>query len=181
MATIPVERLFRTAFAVAFSILIVTCGCHSTRSGGARQTVPGWKKSGAVRRVRCIYDQTPWLNVDRAGDRDPEGIRYRVFLDTGQGKGVLREGTFHIELYVVDRDENGRLTRTLASDWHYPTSAFHTIAKPGMLGEGYYVHLVWARKDICGHEIEVITQFEDPDGGMARSGTKGLRVPKYSS
>ena len=176
----PNRRLPWMVLAGTGLILLVTSGCQSTRAG-ARQSGSDWRKPGVVRRVRCIYDQTPWLNVDRSGDRDPEGVRYRVFLDTGQGKGVLRAGTFHTELYVVDRDEKGRLTRTLASDWHYPTSAFHTIARPGALGNGYFVHLVWAHKDIAGHDIEIITQFEDPDGNIAKSGTKGLRVPKYSS
>jgi hypothetical protein len=49
-----------------------------------------------------------------------------------------------------------------------------------MLGEGYFVHLMWAEKDIAGHEIELITRFEDPEGRGARSGTKRLRVPKYT-
>ena len=134
-----------------------------------------------IRRVRCLYEQRPWLNLDKAGDQDPEGIRYRVYLDpdTGAAKGVCRDGTFHIELYRIDRLGESKIKRTLASDWHYPTSAVHKIAKPGMLGEGYFVHLVWADKDIAGHEIEIITWFEDPEGRRARSGTKRLKVPKY--
>ena len=134
-----------------------------------------------IRRVRCLYEQRPWLNLDKAADRDPEGIRYRVFLDDGRGKGVLRDGTFHIELYQIDPDGPDCVKRTLVSDWHYPTSAVHTIAKPGMLGEGYFVHLRWADKDVAGHDIEIITCFEDPEGKKARSGTKRLRVPKYPS
>ena len=87
----------------------------------------------------------------------------------------------HVELYQIDHGEDGKIVRTLVSDWHYPTSDVHRIAKPGMLGDGYFLHLVWARKDIAGHEIDLVTQFEDTFGNVARSGAKRLRVPKYSS
>jgi hypothetical protein len=134
-----------------------------------------------VRRVRCIYEQRPWLNLDEAGDRDPEGIRYRIFLDVGAGRGVLREGKFHVKMYRVDRVQEDDVKRTLVSDWDYPTSSVHTIARPGMLGEGYFLHLRWADKEIAGNEVEIITWFEDVHGRMAKSGTKRLRVPKYTS
>ena len=175
------NRRPRIVLVMLGAAMLLTSGCQSTRTNGARRSPGDWRNQGVIRRVRCIFDRDPWLNLDRAGDRDYEGFRYRVFLDAGQGLGVLREGTFHVELYLIDRDENGDVTRTLASDWHYSTSDFHTIAEPGMLGEGYFVHLAWGKKDIVGHQIEVITLFEDPDGKIARSGTKGLRVPKYSS
>ena len=171
----------RNALVMLTATVMLASGCQSARTARTHRRPDDWRKQGVVRRVRCIYDQDPWLNLDRAGDRNYEGLRYRVFLDTGKGRGVLCDGTFHIELYLIDRDENGNVRRTLASDWHYPTSAFHTIAEPGFLGEGYYVHLAWGKKGIVGHEIEVITLFEDSNGNIARSGTKGLRVPKYSS
>jgi hypothetical protein len=41
--------------------------------------------------------------------------------------------------------------------------------------------LVWATKDVAGHEVEIIVQYEDPKGNLSRSGTKRLRVPKYST
>ncbi len=161
--------------------LVVTIeGCQAPRGGSAR----GPHRDGRHERilgVRCLYDQKPWLNLDKAGDRDPEGIRYRVFLDPGTGRGVLADGTFHVEMYKIGRSPDGAMERTLVSDWHYPTSAFHTIAKPGMLGEGYFLHLRWATKDIAGNEIEIITQYEDATGRTARSATKRLRVPKYTT
>ena len=36
-------------------------------------------------------------------------------------------------------------------------------------------------EDMAGNEVELITQFEDPDGNVTRGSTKRLRVPKYSS
>jgi hypothetical protein len=164
-------------------------GCQTTSKGGKAQAASttrltrGPARKGAIRRVRCLYEQRPWLNLDRAGDRNPEGIRYRVFLDPSESgaKGVLRDGTFHIEMYRIDRTPDGKVERTLVSDWHYATSEVPRIAKPGMLGEGYFLHLRWADKEVAGREIEIITVFEDMDGRKARSGTRRLKVPKYDS
>lgn len=132
-----------------------------------------------VRQVVCLYEQRPWLNLDAAGDRDPEGLRYRAFLDTGAARGELRDGMFHVELYVVERDAAGAVVRTLVSDWHFPTAEVNTVSS-GLLGRGYHLQLRWATKGIAGKEIEIITVFEDADGRKTRSGTKRLRVPKYS-
>jgi hypothetical protein len=149
---------------------IATSGdAHRSRADGSQ-----------VRNVVCLFDQRPWINADAAADRDPEGVQYRVFLDVGQKKGKFQEGTFHIELYELGRTPDGRPTRTLASDWHYPTSAFVPV-KAAVLGEGYRLQLYWARKTLAGNEIELITKFEDPAGRISRSDTKRLRIPKYSS
>ncbi len=173
---------FSASVWMAMLLVVSATGCVGSRSAaGQAKTPPSWKSDGVIRHVRCLYEHRPWLNLDRAGDRDPEGIRYRVFLDAGDSRGVLRDGMFHIELYMIGRDDQGEPTRRLVSDWHYPTSKVHTIAKPGKLGEGYFLYLRWARKDVAGHEIEIITKFQDEYGNTARSGTKRIPVPKYTS
>jgi hypothetical protein len=157
-------------------------GCHSTHSrvGGAAALHTTRSAQGPrIRNVSCLYDQKPWINADAAGDLDPEGVQYRVFLDAGDGKGVQRDGTIHVEMYRIGEDENGKQTRTLVSDWHYPTSQFPRVS--GILGIGYHVQLRWAKKDIAGSDVEVITQFEGIDGNMARGATRRLRVPKFAS
>ncbi len=169
--------------------VLLFCGCLLVGLSGCRapgSTHDGYsaRKSGAKRprpvvAVHCLYDAKPWLNLDRAGDRDPEGIRFRVFLDLGTNETVLRDGMFHIEMYRIDRTAANQLERTLVSDWHYPTNQMPRIAKPGMLGPGYFFHLRWASKDIAGQEIELSTRFEDEFGRSARSETKRFRVPKY--
>lgn len=171
-------------------------GCHTTQAG--RGLLPARTSDGIraetrsvhrlrrtsepapVRRVVCLYDQRPWLNLDAAGDRDPEGIHFRVFLDAGKGKGELRDGTLHVEMYRIDRESLDRIKRTLVSDWDLPTSGL-TRVKSKILGMGYHLRLRWAEKETAGHEIEVITHFRDPDGKAVRSGTKRLHVPKYTS
>ena len=159
-----------TAFA------LTAAGCRT--ADGTGPSSRRHSRASDIHGVRCLFDQKPWLNADTAGDRDPEGIRYRVFLDTGVGKGVLRDGTFYVEMYQVDRSPSGEIERTLVSDWRYPTSQFGTVAAR-ILGKGYHLQLRWAKKDIAGHEIELITQYLDPDGNATRSATKRLRVPRY--
>lgn len=169
---------------ISCSLLLVSsimlAGCRAPNDGRSGH---GWgkRKNPRIRRVVCIYGQRPWLNLDKDGDRDPEGLRFRVFLDTGDGRGVLVDGTFRVEMYVVERQPDGELTRTLSSDWVYPSHAIHTIAKPGMLGEGYFLYLYWSNKSTAGKEIEIVVEFEDEAGNKVRSGTKRLRVPKYTT
>jgi hypothetical protein len=129
--------------------------------------------------VRCLYDTRPWLtNLDRSGDRDPEGIWFRVVLDPGTMQGVFRDGTFHIELYQIDRKPGGFVERILVSDWHYPTETW-TRFSGGWIGEGYLIQLRWHDKALAGKEVEIVTQYEDPEGRTFRSGTKRFRVPRY--
>jgi len=167
----------------ALSVVAALCflvGCHS-RSGASTALHTTRSAQGPhIRNVICLYDQKPWINADAAGDLDPEGVQFRVFLDAGDGKGVQREGMIHVEMYRIGEDGNGKRTRTLVSDWHYPTSRYHRVSAR-ILGLGYHVQLRWAKKDIAGSEVEVVTQFEDIDGNITRGATKRLRVPKFTS
>jgi len=154
-------------------------GCRSTNPDAKPQSHRK-ARGPSVRSVVCLFDQKPWISADAAGDRDPEGIRYRVFLDSGQTRGALQKGKFHIEMYQIGKNEKGELERTLVSDWHYAVDEFpHVSAK--LLGMGYLVQLRWAKKEVAGNEVEIITQFEDLDGNITRGATKRLRVPKYTS
>ena len=158
-------------------------GCQTLGRSTGRTTVlrqsPG-NRSQPILRVFTLFYQKPWLNLDAAGDRDPEGLEYRVFLDPGTRKGVHCDGTFVIAMYHIDRDASGKIDRRLVSDWRYPTSDFDKIDSP-LLGMGYLVRLRWATKDIAGKEVEIVTRFENPNGSVVSAGTKRLRVPKYTS
>lgn len=179
---------------LAVAVLAATWGCRTTgsaayrspshRGAGPRAVSQRMKRTTGLplRRLVCLYDQRPWLNLDKAGDRDPEGIRYKVFLVAkGGDRGELRNGTFNIEMYRIRHNADGQLRRELVSDWHYPSTDVPVIAQPGMLGDGYNLYLRWSSKSLAGSEIEIITMFEEPDGNTVRSGTKRLRVPKYTS
>jgi len=131
--------------------------------------------------VVCIYSESPWLNLDAKGDRDPEGVWYYVYLSTGSDPGVLRAGTFEVDMYRLERQADGTVERTLECGWSYPSSEVSTIRRPGMMGRGYVLQLMWTRKDTAGHDIELVTLFEDEHGRRARAETKSLRVPKYTN
>ena len=160
---------------------LMLSGCHGR--GGSTGKAPTPAKGSnlpAIRHVVSLFDHRPWWNADVYGDRDPEGIRFRVFLDDGHEKGVLREGTFHVTMYELTRESDGKVARNLVSDWHYPTRQFPVIDAK-IMGKGYHLTLRWARKDLAGKEIELITEFEGIDGQKARSGTKRFSIPKYMS
>jgi hypothetical protein len=162
-----------TVALIACSVIVPVGGCQSSGRPSASLS-----NSPQVRNVICIYDRKPWISADAEGDRDPEGLRYRVFLDYGKNRGAFSDGTFHVEMYSIGRDENGNKKRELISDWHYPTSTFSQI-RARILGDGYLLTLRWASKDTAGRDVEVVTSFEAPDGRKSRASTKRLRVPKY--
>lgn len=180
---------------VALAVVIAALGCQSnggrtapSQTMGSQTTVSqssGGSHSAnlppAIRRVSCFYPRQPFLNLDMEGDRDPEGIQYRAYLDTGTLPSVLRDGEFHIEMYTLTRlpDET---KRELVSDWHYSTSEITTIRpkKGNIFGPGYLLSLRWAAKDLPGQDIEIVTRFVDEYGREARAETKSFKVPKYS-
>ncbi|MFQ5493881.1 MAG: hypothetical protein ACE5EX_00730 [Phycisphaerae bacterium] len=158
--------------------LSLGAGCRAGGKGGPG-LFGGGRFPAVIQRVACLYDPKPWLNQDVEGDRKPEGIHYRAFLDPGTGRGVLKEGRFHIEMYAVEQDESGEATRTLVSDWIYSTDAYPRI-KSEIFGLGYHIQLVWASKDIAGKDIELVTRFEDSAGNVATAGTYKKRVPVFA-
>ncbi len=162
------------------AITLAQTGCQSSRPQSHRTTASR-RKQPIIQRIACLYDQRPWLTkLDLAGDRDAEGIKYRVFLDPGTGKGIWTDGQFAIKMYRLDRTRDGKLQRTLVSDWNYPSSAINTI-KSNLLGQGYHLFLRWHSKDLAGHEIELVTQFTDSNGWVVRAGTKRFPIPKITS
>ncbi len=150
-------------------------GCAGPR-GGSSRGVGG----PSIRKVACLYGQSPWLSFDAAGDRDPEGVQFRVFLDPGSGRGIARTGTLHMEMYQLTRTSMTEPpTRTLVSDWHYSTKDIPRV-RSKFLGIGYLLRLRWAQKELAGHEVELITRFEYGDGFKVSSATKRLRIPKHT-
>jgi hypothetical protein len=166
-------------FRVALTLGVATacCGCHDLRQvDSQRGNLP---PKDRIRHVVCLFDSKPWLNLDRAGDRDPEGLWYRVYLKTGEDRGVLRDGRFDVSMYRIGRDAQGNETRTLVADWHYPTSAFDVIERGGVLGQGYILQFSWRKDmDLAGSEVEIVTVFTDEYGNTARSSTYALRIPR---
>jgi len=81
-------------------IVFFQVGCRAT--GKHSRSNKGRRGQPLVRLLACLYEKKPWLNnLDIAGDRDPEGIKFRAFLDPGTGKGVWLKGMFKIEMYMI--------------------------------------------------------------------------------
>ncbi|MHC5110941.1 MAG: hypothetical protein ACYTHJ_13810 [Planctomycetota bacterium] len=174
---------------VMMATIFIVAGCSApqpdagARQGGATSSqdqsqdqVPDrsqWPK--AVVAVRCLYDSRPFFSYD--GDTLPDSIRYRVFLDTGDNVGIMRSGKFHIELYKLERYRDGTVKRKLICEWDRLSSEMNTIAKPGLLGEGFVFQLWTGTNDISGKEIEISTVFEDEYGRKARSVTRHVASP----
>ena len=57
---------------ISIGMLVLAPACQTTGSDGRRSLRPRGQK--IIRRVVCLYDHHPWLNLDRGGDRDVEGI-----------------------------------------------------------------------------------------------------------
>jgi len=162
---------------ILICMVCILAGCRTP--GTHSQTNKSRRGQPLVRRLACLYEKKPWLtNLDIAGDLDPEGIKFRAFLDPGTGKGVWLTGMFKIEMYKIDRNARGEYTRTLVSDWIYPSSKINRLHSK-ILGNGYHFLLRWHSKDLAGHEIELVTQFEDANGWIARASTKRFSIPKY--
>ena len=77
---------------VGLSVLLVA-GAVGCRPAWDRTTTPTRQRRNlapekTVQHVQCLFDAKPWLNLDSAGDRDPEGFHYRVFLKNTAGKSI---------------------------------------------------------------------------------------------
>lgn len=158
---------------LAGCVLAAPLACQSP-GARAKRRAPA---DAPIRQLACIYHPKPWLNLDTAGDREPEGFQFQIYLDPGTGQGVLRDGTFHIDMYRITVNSAGELQRDLVSDWHYDTSTFAEVFSP-MLGYGYRIQLRWASKSIAGYEVEIVTHYEDLGGHTIAGGTKSLVIPK---
>lgn len=175
------RSLLKTGLA---SGLLVMAACHAPRSAdpitSTRRYAARQRNEKPTLRLLSLFELRPWLNLDAAGDSDPEGIHYRVFLDDGRGRGVHRDGSFEVEMYELRRQEDGAVERSLISDWKMPTSGVQGV-KSKLLGMGYHIQLRWGSKATAGREIELVTRYRAPDGRAVQAATKRLRVPKYTS
>jgi hypothetical protein len=157
---------------------LAATACRS--SGGIGAILTSGPRPPEINHVVAIYNKNPWLNADRAGDPDPEAVKFKVFLYRSKADrhAVIRDGTFHIEMYRVDRRGGREVNRELVADYHYPTSQVQRIPDPGKMGPGFGIGLVFPTKDISGQEITIAVTFEDQHGNKVRGEPKALMVPK---
>ena len=160
-------------------IALASTACQSSGGSAAVKTGRG-SRPAELNHVVTIYNKNPWLNADRAGDPDPEAIKFKIFLfrSRSDARSVLRNGIFHIDMYKIGRERGREVSRDLVADYHYSTDRVKRIPQPGLMGPGYIIGLIFPDKTIAGCEITILVTFEDEFGNMIRAQPKSLTVPK---
>ena len=163
----------------AIAIGLCTTACQSSGGSAAVGTNDG-SRPAELNHVVTVYNKNPWLNADRAGDPDPEAIKFKVFLfrSRSDARSVLRNGIFHIDMYKIRREAGREVSRDLVADYHYSTDRVKRIPQPGLMGPGFIIGLLFPDKSIAGQEITILVTFEDEFGNMIRAQPKSLAVPK---
>ncbi len=124
-----------------------------------------------------IWRHFPWM---KDGD-ETVGLVSRVyFVESGESKGAFVTGPIGAELYLLERDRDGRLVRGLAHQWKLDRAAAAglRIRKVSPMGYSYGLPLQWpADMDLGGRQVEVVITYARADGHVIRSNAKRLRVP----
>lgn len=160
--------------AVAAWAIFTCCGCQQPlfRGESRRQ----------IREVRLVFDNNPWLNMDRpVFDPKPEGIQFRILLIPGNSPlGELRDdGTFSFELYERASGGSGAESRKLVASYQYKGAQLHRSRDEKAIGKFYFVRMHWMPNDLSGKEIELQTTFKPAgDGHVIAASPMRLLVPK---
>ena len=160
-------------------------GCQDPNTGPAQQRSPqrpAGTSGPVIAKVVCFYLPPPacFLSFDTEGDPDPEGFQCTMYLLSREtGKGVHVEGTLRLKIFRVDRGPDGKKARTLVQELAVPTTELPRAKREAALGWAYAPRICWGNIDVLGSEIELLFSYESPDGRLAKSETKVLRVPAH--
>ena len=135
-----------------------------------------------IMKVVCFYRPNPFMSFDRAGDPDPEGFTFTLFLISRHNtKGVLENGSLTVRMFRIDPRAPATERRTLVREWTVETGTLVQSTRPHPLfGMGYQPQFAWEKSDdVLGREIEVVAAFTTRDGRTIQSQTKALRVPAH--
>jgi hypothetical protein len=131
-----------------------------------------------IRKVQPMFKPPVFRSFDQQGDPNPEGFACIVYLFSGDtGKGVKGNGTLHVRMYRVKPSEQGKVTRELVQTWSDPIASMTQTKRPYMAGHAYLPQYYWGDADVLGDQIEVVFEYEMPDGRRVRSAATTLRVP----
>lgn len=127
--------------------------------------------------IVALWRHFPFL---KNGD-EVVGIVPRVyFVESGESKGAFVSGPIGAELYLLERDRDGRLVRGLAHEWKLDRAAAEglRIRKVSPMGYSYGLPLQWpGDMDLAGRQVEVVFTYTRADGHVIRSSAKRLRIP----
>lgn len=131
-----------------------------------------------VYKVVCFYPPNMWQSFDAAGDRNPEGFVFVMYLLSQKSdKGVYADGTLHVDLFCIDHLPDAPPRRSLVQNWSVHTSELPR-RKETRLGAGYQPSLYWGDADVLGKEVQIVVRFESASGKVLQSQTVHKRVPK---
>jgi len=128
--------------------------------------------------VVCFFPIDTWKSFDRAGDRNPEGFAFVLYLlDCATGRGAYAGGLVHVHMYRINHDADGKKSRELVQDWTLDHDQLNA-RKPTRLGYGYQPFLSWGKNvDVLGEEVEIVVQYESPTGDVVQAQTVHRKVP----
>jgi len=139
------------------------------------------KKQKNIVAVRTFGFKEPWVSFDAAGDRNAEGFKMTVVLESGDAPiGVYGDGTLTIKMYRITPGARGGRARELACEWSFtPEEAMPFLSRKRRdWGWGYGLRLNWGDTDVYGQEIEVVAAFTLMDGRVLAGTPLSMKVPK---
>ena len=160
-------------------MLLTGCGPEQTVAPFSVAMAP---TSDNIVQIVKFYTRGPWLQFRQDGGPRPDGFKVSaLYLIDGQtDRGAFGAGTIAVNLYVVERDEQGDDVATKIYEWEYDAQkAMPFRAKKRTLqGWGYQLRLNWGDLDLSGKEIEIEILYRRLDGQTVNSAPKRLKVPR---
>lgn len=196
MGAEAMRRCSITLVLVASSGALLSCGCiesHRTQnisptSSPSRPDPPKplieWRQededgfSDRICDLVSFFPLNTWKSFDPEGDRNVEGFAFVLYLIACDSrKGAYSNGLVHVNMYRVETGPDGKSTRELVQNWTARHDELNP-RQPTRLGYGYQPHLFWGENvDVLGKEVEIVVQFEAPDGRVIQGQTVHRKVP----
>lgn len=198
---IPIRRILKrgrlsaAALLAAAALAAPLAGCQGQRPAGSISGNPDWRDPNPGRpgkeidplkvetrddiiSIVTFWDPVPWLWDTPRG---VVGFRVPVHFVSGTTeRGAFVPGIIRCRIYTMERDEEGRLTRTLAHEWEFDEAASTNYRVRRLAVTGYYYGfmLTWPPEaKINGREVDIEFSYERKDGRVVNSRAKRYAVP----
>jgi len=148
--------------------------------GGGCASITNPARSDIVRVATFFNSQRIWLNFDAPPTREPQGLKFSVFLTASDRElGVFGDGTIHVDLFQTQGTPDSAANRVHLKRWSFNAEQARPFRakKPTRYGWGYGLRLPWGDLDVRGKEIQIIVSFERRDGRVISGLPQYLKVP----